>query len=238
MKLLLLIALVGYLNAVEVNRMEIQEGKERIQERIVLDKQNGIQTYHTGNHLGRKAVTEMIDSDHGVVASKFDKGFGACFIREYNPKFDSNPNEASRALKMTKGQMPDDVEEIKKSYLTVHYDGANNLPQRIKDFCGKLTILRQVVVDLKHAAEVALKEARAAKKNSRKRAVLREFTACTNASTMKIMTCPGDKLRAECKIRRASCTYMIKCPMNLQKGGFDCKGLHKFNSMVCCDYNC
>uniref|UniRef100_A0A7M5V505 Uncharacterized protein n=1 Tax=Clytia hemisphaerica TaxID=252671 RepID=A0A7M5V505_9CNID len=91
---------------------------------------------------------------------------------------------------------------------------------------------------MRAAAKIAVKQALAAKKNSKKRAVLREFTACTNASTMKIMTCPGEKLRADCKIRGSSCTYWVKCPMELQKGRLDCTGLHKFNSMICCDYNC
>jgi len=239
MKLLIVIALIGCLSAIEVDKIEIQEGKEIVHESIVLDKHNGRQTYHTDDHCGRKAVTEMIDSNYGIAVSKFDKDDKNCIVRPYDPLTDSNPNEVSRALEITNNKMPETVEEIKHMYLYEPYENAASLPEHIKNFCaGRVIVTRQVVVDLKQAAETALKQAKAAKKNAKKRAVLREFTACTNASTMKIMTCPGDKLRADCKIRRSSCTYWVKCPMNLQKGGFDCKGLHKFNSMICCDYNC
>jgi len=34
-----------------------------VDESIVLDRQKGLQTYHTGDHCGRKGVTELIDSD-------------------------------------------------------------------------------------------------------------------------------------------------------------------------------
>ena len=44
--------------------MEIQEGKEVVHESIVLDKHNGRQIYHTDDHCGRKAVTELIDSNY------------------------------------------------------------------------------------------------------------------------------------------------------------------------------
>jgi len=240
MKLFIVIALIGCMSAIEVQKMEIREGKEVVHESIVLDKHNGRATYHTDDHCGRKAVTEMVDSNFGIAVSKFDKDDTKhCIVRPYNPSEDSNPNEVSRALVMTKNEMPDKVEEIKHMFLAEPYENAASLPQHIKNFCaGRAIVTRQVVTTLKQAAEIAVKQAKAAKKNSKKRAVLREFTACTNASTMKIMTCPGEKLRADCKIRRSSCTYWVKCPMDLQKGGFDCRGLHKFNSMICCDYNC
>lgn len=240
MKLIVLIcAIIGSLAAVEVDNIVIQEGGEFVKERIVLDKQRGISIYHTGDHCGREAVTELVDSNFGVVVKKFNmKKDKSCIIRPYDPKIDSNPNEASRSLKETHNVMPKKIVEYTEDFIRVEYKGT--VPKHIKHFCGpnREILSQEIVTDLKAAAVIALKHAKEAKTNERKRAVLREFTACTNASTMKIMTCPGDKLEAKCKIRSSSCTYHVRCPMSLQKGGFDCKGLHKFNSMICCDYNC
>jgi len=241
-KFVVLFAVFGYLSAVELDRLNIQEGKENFDENIMIDKQKGISTFHTGKHCGRKGVTEMVDAEHGIVANKFDKEDNdrlekVCVIRAFNPETDPTPSRASRGLKLSGNKMPSKVVEVEHMYLLELYEG--EVSKEIQSFCaGRPIMIQTNVPDLKAAAVEAVKQAKASKKNARKRAVLREFTACTNASTMKIMTCPGDKLRAECKIRRASCTYWINCPMNLQKGGFDCKGLHKFNSMICCDYNC
>ena len=42
----------------------VQEGQFTVNEHIFLDKLKGIQMYHTEDHNGRKAVTEMIDSNY------------------------------------------------------------------------------------------------------------------------------------------------------------------------------
>ena len=58
------IKIVFYIqHAVEVHDVSIQEGKELVKERIILDKQRGLQIYHTGEHAGRRGVTELIDSN-------------------------------------------------------------------------------------------------------------------------------------------------------------------------------
>lgn len=247
MKLFVLLATVGMLYAqasFELDDIDIQEGKTVVKEHLVLDKANGIATAHTGSHNGRKGVTEMIDSQHGIVASRFDRDDGdrmerVCAIRRLDPTVDSNPTEASHAIHLANKKMPNVVEEVKHMYIYKPFENERSLPKVIRKFCRGLKMVHQVAVtSMKEANKAALEAAKAAKKDSRKRAVVKEFTGCTNVSTMKIMTCPADKLRCDCKIRRSSCTYWIKCPMNLEKGGFDCKGLHKFNSMVCCDYNC
>ena len=49
--------------AVEVDNIVIEEGGEFVKERIVLDKKRGISIYHTGDHCGRDAVTELVDSN-------------------------------------------------------------------------------------------------------------------------------------------------------------------------------
>ena len=49
--------------AVEIDNIVIEEGGEFVKERIVLDKKRGISIYHTGDHCGRDAVTELVDSN-------------------------------------------------------------------------------------------------------------------------------------------------------------------------------
>ena len=50
-------------NGVEDDNLEIQEGASTIKEHIFLDKIKGIQIYHTDDHNGLKAVTQLIDSN-------------------------------------------------------------------------------------------------------------------------------------------------------------------------------
>ena len=46
-------------------------------------------------------------------------------------------------------------------FLSEPYENADSLPEHIKNFCaGRVIVTRQVVVDLKQAAEIAVKQAR------------------------------------------------------------------------------
>ena len=49
--------------AVEVDNIVIEEGGEFVKEQIMLDKQRGISIYHTDDHCGRDAVTELVDAN-------------------------------------------------------------------------------------------------------------------------------------------------------------------------------
>lgn len=237
----LLFALIGQLVAqmhdVQLFQLAINEGKEHFKEYVTTNAKECTEVIRTPKHCDREGVTQMIDCRYRLVADKVE-GEKFCVITPYKPEEDGNPAEFEQAYEEAKQKMPKDIVEIQNRILTVAFKG--KLPKRIQKFCGARTVVRGIVdnQDMKEIEKEAVKLALESKKDSRKRAILKEFTACTNASTMKIMTCPGDKLRAECKIRRSSCTYKISCPMDLANGGFNCQGLHKFNSMICCDYNC
>jgi len=257
MKIFIFLALVGLLHAsVDREELDVQEGEELVKEDIELDAEKGTQKYHTGDHCGRKGATEFIDSQNGYVARKFDhnpkRSFSGknsmenyCVVRPYNPKTDLDPVQAKDALKKAHNKMPKEVIEIEDFYIMRDYKymGADKprLPQSIVDFCEGLQIgIKKVVKDKEEAAKEQVKEMLAHHKNGRKRAILREFNACTNKSTMMANRCMGPKLRAKCDVRKegASCVYQIKCPLDLQKGGFNCRGLHKYDSAMCCDYWC
>ncbi|XP_057299333.1 uncharacterized protein LOC130629959 [Hydractinia symbiolongicarpus] len=235
----IILALVGICLAKKAI-LPIEEGGEKFEEKIETDVEAGTEMYETPDHCGRKAVRQLIHTKSGLCADRV-KGEKTCVITPSDPAVDRSVHDVENGLEKSKGKFPyHKVVEVTNKIMLVPFPNPENLPKAIRKFCKGRTIVKGVIENKeeKELEEKALEIAKAAKKNSRKRAVIREFIACTGSSTMVIMTCPGEKLEVKCKIRSSSCTYHVTCPMELQKGGFDCKGLHKFNSAICCDYKC
>jgi len=220
---------------VEEDDLSIQEGTAMVKEHIFLDKLNGIQIYHTGEHNGLIAVTKLVDSNYGYVVTKHHKkDVEYCIIRKYDPTKDSNPNEVSRSLKQVHNKMPKTIVEREENImLDTAFETA---PKHIKKFCGDRKIVTEKVVDdLEEAAKLAIKANR--KGSNDKRVIIKEFLACDGSSTSIIEQCPRT-VRARCRFRRPWCAYTVRCSNDLAQGGFNCQGVHDRNTFICCNFFC
>lgn len=245
-KIIILFALVGALTAIRHDAVTVilEEGDELVAE--VIKDEGDKEIIETSAHGNRVAVTYIRNCKENWIV-ELPEDDPRCWVRSVS-KDDGKCGETKDGLKKTGGHYPDKViTEINRLMIAGPLYGRFQGNPTIREACkGRRKMVSPMMSNKKHnyndamrdIEAYALKMAKESKTDARKRAILKEFMACTNASTMKIMTCPGDQLFCKCKVRKPWCTYFIKCPLDMGQGGFNCGSKHSMESPVCCDYNC
>jgi len=226
--------------AIEELHVEIDETGEHFKETVDFDKKHGLEMIKVPAHGQQIEEVEVLkDLRMGFKAAKLPR-MKHCYVMPLEDD-EKNMFELETGIFLSRGRVPKNG--IKKHLENIVVIGdiphVWNTPV-LQNFCGDNEIVLVHAYENKENLEkIAVKLAVDAKKNSRKRALLREFVACDNKSTMTISTCTDvSKLQANCRIRTKWCTYIVGCPLNPSSGGFQCGSQHKLNSIVCCDYAC
>jgi len=237
---LIALALFAVAYAVEELSVEIEESGEKFKEVVDFDFQNGFETIKVPAHGQQLEEVEVLkDMRMGFKAVKVPR-MKHCYVLKLEND-EKNMYEFEAGIFLARNRVP-------KKHILKHLENIvviGDVPSSwnspvLKNFCGENEIVMAEAHDSKESMEkIALKLAIDARKNMRKRAVLREFVACDNKSTMTISTCTDPtKLVAKCKIRTKWCTYIIGCPLQVSSGGFKCNAQHKLDGINCCDYAC
>lgn len=220
--------------------VEIEETGEKFKETVDFDFKNGFEIVKVPAHGQQlEEVDVMKDLRMGFKAAKVHR-LKHCYVMNLEND-DKNMFEFETGIFLSRGHIPKNhIKKVLENILVVGDIPPAWNSAKLKAFCGdNKIVMAQAFAGKADMEKIAVQLAKDSKKDLRKRAVLREFVACDNKSTMTISTCTDTtKLKANCRLRTKYCTYIVSCPLQMSSGGFNCGSKHRLDSIVCCDYAC
>jgi len=241
-RIFIALALFAVASAIEELAIEIEETGEKFKEIVDFDFKNGIEVVKTPAHGQQLEAVEVFkDLRRGFKAVKMPK-LKHCYVMKLEA-VDQNMYGFERGLKLARGHLP-------KNHITKHRENVvviGDVPaawnsKKLEEFCrDNKIVLAKAFESTEDIEKIAVKMAVDARKNMRKRKLITEFVACDTRSTLTIGTCTTDNLKAHCRVREKSCTYVVTCPYQSSGGGpgeYDCGAEHRFDSVICCNYVC
>ncbi|XP_066933860.1 uncharacterized protein [Clytia hemisphaerica] len=221
--------------------LRFTEKGQQYDERVHIDKQNGILIYRVPAHAGLVAAHYLKDFNKKLNVIKIfaDK---KCYVSKMSQD-EPTMNEVELGMKKAGG-----VFDFKKYWIEteeiipVGHSNKLSLSPAILNFCGSFDIL-DTVESTDQMEKVLKQKAIGEYTNGKsKRLIVNDYVYCKNdAAKMnaEMSKCNNrfDQLEFRCKVViQGICTYRLTCKLTGQ--GYDCPGVHRYHHINCCSIRC
>lgn len=221
--------------------LEFTEKEHKYEEKIHIDKQNGILIYRVPKHAGLVAAHYFKDFNKQLTVMKIfaEK---RCYVSKMG-KDEPSINEIELGMQEAHGIFDSKKYWIEtEDMITIGYSNKLNLSPAILSFCGRFDILDAVESNKQTEEALKLKAIAQYKSGKSKRLIVEDYVYCKNNQakmSAEMAKCNNrfNDLEFSCRfVRMGTCIYTVKCLLTPQ--GYNCPGTHKYTHMNCCSLKC
>uniref|UniRef100_A0A7M5WTC0 BRICHOS domain-containing protein n=1 Tax=Clytia hemisphaerica TaxID=252671 RepID=A0A7M5WTC0_9CNID len=221
--------------------LEFNEKQQKYDERVHIDKQNGILIYRVPKHAGVVAAHYLKDFNKQMTVLKvFTEK--RCYISKMG-KDEPSIDDIELGMQKANGVFDSKKYWIEtEDVITLGHANKLSLSSAILNFCGSFDILDTVKNNQQTREALKMKAVAQYKSGKSKRLLVEDYVYCKNdqskmSAEMAKCNKKFDQLEFNCRfVRLGTCIYTVKCLLTQQ--GYNCPGTHQYTHLNCCTIRC